>query len=105
MDESRRGLSAFIGTAASEVAYLTKVLDASCPLTTVSGLHHDFGDAEPAMSADWSSQSELRIAKASGSARAVNVVSLTSDMTSLKNKVCPRIQGINSISDEYLTPN
>jgi hypothetical protein len=36
---------------------------------------------------------------------AVNVVSLTSDMTSLKNKVCPWIQGISSISDEYLTPN
>jgi hypothetical protein len=40
---------------------------------------------EPAMSADWPSESdELRIAKASGSARAVNFVSLTSDLTSLK---------------------
>jgi hypothetical protein len=37
-----------------------------------SRLHHDFGDAELAMSADWSNQSELRIAKASGS---TNVVS------------------------------
>jgi hypothetical protein len=68
-------------------------------------LHHDFGDAEPAMSADWSSQSELRIAKASGSARPVNVVSLTSDMTSLRNKVWPWIQGISSISDEYAMAN
>jgi hypothetical protein len=57
------------------------------------------------MSAAWSSQSELRIAKASGSARAVNVVSLTSDMTSPKNKVCPWFQVISSISDEYRTPN
>ena len=39
---------------------------------------------EPAMSVDWPSESELRIAKASGSARAVNFVSLTSDLTSLK---------------------
>ena len=93
MDESRRGLSAFTGAAASEVAYLAKVLGASCPLATVSGFRHDFGAAEPAMSADWSSQSELRIAKASGSARAVNVVSLTSDITSLRNKVCPWISG------------
>jgi hypothetical protein len=38
------------------------------------------------------------------SAGAVNVVSLTSDMTSLKNTVCTWIQGISSISDEYLTP-
>ena len=73
MDESRRGLSAFTGAAASEVAYLAKVLGASCPLATLSGLHHDIGDAEQAMSADWSSQSELRIARASGSARAVNL--------------------------------
>jgi hypothetical protein len=48
---------------------------------------------------------ERRIAKASGSAGAVKVVSLTSDMTSIKNKVCPWIQCISSISDEYLTPN
>jgi len=57
------------------------------------------------MSAGWPSQSQLRIAKASGSARAVNVVSLTSDMTSSKNKVRSWIECISSISDGYLTAN
>jgi hypothetical protein len=63
---------------------------------TQSGLHHDFADAEPGMSADWSNQSELRIVESLW-------LRQTSDRANQENKVCSWIQGISSISDEYRT--